>query len=396
MIYSLRKKFIVITAVSVGVVFALIFGGIYYSSRLQLDRSMDLLADIIVMNDGDFQGNQQIPPETQFSTRFFTVRIDESGQILQENTEHISSVSGDKAKAYVQKALDKETDRGWISAYRYKIAETDYGRLVVFVNGETNRDMMNQLLYSVLFVLSGSFLLILFLIILISKKVVKPSAESYEKQKQFVTDVNHELKTPLTLILSNIDIVESEIGRNEWLDDIRSEGERMGALINQLVDLSRMDEDGDNFVEVEFDLSEVVTDTVSEFRGLAAEREKSLTAEIKEQVRYRGDEGMIRRLLCILLDNAVQYCDPGGNIRLTLSVRGRCPVIRVENPYKNVKNEEIEKFFDRFYRADRARTFTGGFGIGLSIARKIARNHRGDISVYQKGSGHIGFKVILK
>ena len=214
MIYSLRKKFIVITAVSVGVVFALIFGGIYYSSRLQLDRSMDLLADIIVMNDGDFQGNQQIPPETQFSTRFFTVRIDESGQILQENTEHISSVSGDKAKAYVQKALDKETDRGWISAYRYKIAETDYGRLVVFVNGETNRDMMNQLLYSVLFVLSGSFLLILFLIILISKKVVKPSAESYEKQKQFVTDVNHELKTPLTLILSNIDIVESEIGRN--------------------------------------------------------------------------------------------------------------------------------------------------------------------------------------
>lgn len=136
--------------------------------------------------------------------------------------------------------------------------------------------MTNRLLYSVFFALVGSFIFILLLIVIISKRAVKPAAESYEKQKQFVTDANHELKTPLTLILSNVDIVESEIGKNEWLDDIRSEGERMGLLINQLVTLSRMDEDTSNLAVAEFDLSNMAFDTVSEFEGLAAEKKKHL------------------------------------------------------------------------------------------------------------------------
>ena len=233
--------------------------------------------------------------------------VDDNGNILQENIEHISSVSEDEARAYAKRALNMGRERGWISAYRYKVSETEYGRLVVFVNGETNKAMTNRLLYTVFFVLAGSFILILLLILFISKKAVKPAAESYEKQKQFVTDANHELKTPLTLILSNVDIVESEIGKNEWLDDIRSEGERMGALINQLVALSRMDEDNANLAVTEFNLSEMASDTISEFAGLAAEKQKNLSAAIEPSIWYHGDEGLIRRLLCILLDNAIKY-----------------------------------------------------------------------------------------
>ncbi len=400
-----------ITAVSVGIVFALIFGGIYFISRSQLNHSLDMLADVIAMNDGvfpdldrrenpappgGFPQNQFLTPETRFGTRFFTVWVDDNGNILQENIEHISSVSEDEARDYAKRTLNMGRERGFISAYRYKVSETEYGRLVVFVNGEMNKAMTNRLLYTVFFVLAGSFILILLLILFISKKAVKPAAESYEKQKQFVTDANHELKTPLTLILSNVDIVESELGKNEWLDDIRSEGERMGALINQLVALSRMDEDNSNLTMAEFNLSEVASDTVSEFAGLAAEKQKNLITAIQPSIRYHGDEGLIRRLLCILLDNAIKYCDLNGVIQVSIYTKGRYPIITVENSYRNVENEELNRFFDRFYRADKARTFNGGFGIGLSIAKGIARKHRGDIVVYKKDATYIGFKATLK
>lgn len=411
MIYRLRKKFIVITAVSVSIVFALIFGGIYFIGRSQLNHSLDMLADVIAMNDGvfpdfnreespappgDFPQNQFFTPETQFSTRFFTVWVDDNGNILQENIEHISSVSEAEAVDYAKRTLNMGKERGWMSDYRYKISETNNGFLVVFVSGEANKAMTNRLLYTVFFVLSGSFLLILLLILSISKKAVKPAAESYEKQKQFVTDANHELKTPLTLILSNVDIVESEIGKNEWLDDIRSEGERMGALINQLVALSRMDEDNANLTMTEFNLSEIASDTISEFAGLAAEKQKNLTSAIEPSIQYHGDEGLIRRLLCILLDNAIKYCDLNGVIQVSIYAKGRYPIIIIENSYRDVEKEELNRFFDRFYRADKARTFNGGFGVGLSIAKGIARQHKGDIVVYKKDSAHIGFKVTLK
>ena len=247
MIYSLRRKFVWITAVSVGLVFTLIFGVIYFVGQLQLNHSLDMLTDVIAVNDGSFpdfdkiqaadhpenlQQNQFLTPETQFSTRFFTVLADGENTIVRENIEHISSVSRSQARSYAKNVLEGGKERGWASDYRYKVAETEEGKLIVFVNGEANKTMTNRLFYSVFFVLAGSFLLILLPLLLISKKAVKPAAESYEKQKQFVTDANHELKTPLTLILSNVDIVESETGPNEWLDDIRSEGERMRSLID--------------------------------------------------------------------------------------------------------------------------------------------------------------------
>ena len=411
MIYKLRKKFIIITAVSVGIVFAMVFGGICFVSYLQLNHSMDMLTDLIGMNDGDFPTfhssessaqtdnfpqNQFITPELQFSTRFFTVWIDDEKEILRENMRHISSVSKEEVKNYTEDALNKKNERGWVNNYRYRISETEYGQLMVFVNGENNKEMTLRLIYAVFFVLSGSFALILLLILLISKKAVRPIAESYEKQKQFITDANHELKTPLTLILSNVDIIESEIGKNEWLDDIRSEGERMGSLIHQLVSLSRMDEGHSNLDLTYFNLTETVSDTVSEFIGLADENGKSMSADIRPSIWYHGDEGLIRRLICILLDNSIKYCDSNGEIKVQLYVRGRSPIITVENSYKNVENEDLEKFFDRFYRADKARTYTGSFGIGLSIAKGIVKNHKGDIIVYKKDSQNIEFKVTLK
>ena len=243
-------------------------------------------------------------------------------------------------------------------------------------------------------VLLGCAALVLILIFLLSKKAVKPIAESYEKQKQFITDANHELKTPLTLILANLDIAEAELGQNEWLDDIRSEGHRMTELVNQLVALSRMDEEGQplNITEVAF--GDLVADTVAEFEPLAKERGKALTANIEKGTSYCGDEALLHRLVGILMDNAIKYCDQGGEITVNL-YRGRRTVLTVENTYVAVGELELNRLFDRFYRADKARKFTGGYGVGLSMAKAIVEKHKGEITAYKKDAAHIGFKVVL-
>ena len=229
---------------------------------------------------------------------------------------------------------------------------------------------------------------------LFSKTFMKPVAESYEKQKQFITDANHELKTPLTLILTNVDIAEAELGTNEWLDDIRSEGHRMTELVNQLVALSRMDEENVSAEVSEMDLGEIVSDTISEFQPLAAEQGQRIIVDVDPNLQYRGEEALLRRLISILMDNAVKYCDEGGEIRVCLK-RRKFVVLTVENAYRNVDAIELGRLFDRFYRADKART-AGGYGIGLSIARMIVQKHRGEITAYRKDGTHIGFRAVLK
>ncbi len=228
-----------------------------------------------------------------------------------------------------------------------------------------------------------------------SKRVVRPIALSYEKQKQFVTDANHELKTPLTLILTNLDIVEQELGHSEWLDDIRTEGQRMSSLVGQLTALRRLDEDRPHLTFAAFSLSETVSDTAAEFVPLAESRGLTIRAYIQPNLDYTGDEGALRRVVAILLDNAVKYCDPCGNISITLSA-GRYPSVTVENSCSSVDNIELKRLFDRFYRADKARTAGSSFGIGLSLAHSIIQQHGGQISAYKAGPGRIGFKIILK
>ena len=408
MIGSLRRKFISISMISIFIVFSCIFISLMVFTKIQTNRSVDMLVDTISSNDGVFPkfdpSKQRMPvqmpysdvitEETQFSTRFFSVWLDEQKQIVNTNMDSVSTITEQDVEDYTDKVLKRGKERGWIGDYRYRIMDTENGTTVVFVNGNTYNNTSNRLLFTALLVLLGSASLILILTVVVSKRAVRPVAESYEKQRQFITDANHELKTPLTLILSNLDIVESELGKNEWLDDIRSEGERMGLLINQLVTLSRMDESTDSVMREEFNLSSAVADTVSEFESLAEERGHTLTSSISPSVYYYGDESLIRRLTAILLDNAIKYCDAGGNIQLSLICR-RHPVLTVENTYQDVDKLELNRLFDRFYRADKARTFSGSFGIGLSIAQSIVKSHKGNIAAYRK-SGIIGFRVELK
>ncbi len=409
MIDKLRKKMIYISGAALVVVFLVIFSIICVLGTRQLNTNMDMLCDRISEGDGrfhPFDKEHPRPPdmerfpefftaETPFSTRFFVVQFDDEGNITGANTKSVSSVTQEDALRYAEAVYQTAAERGWQDNYRYKIFDTPQGKSVVFVDGSMNRAMTQTLLVNSGCVLVGSAAVIMFLIILLSKRAVHPIAESYEKQRQFVTDANHELKTPLTLILTNLDILEAETGKNEWLDDIRSEGQRMSALVNQLTALSRLDEDRPEIQLISFSLSEMVQDTLSEFLPLAEGRGLVLDAEIQPDLQYIGDEGALRRVVTILLDNAVKYCSQGGRISLSLSLK-RYPVITVENSCKDVDNIELHRLFDRFYRADQARTASGSFGIGLSLAQAIIEQHHGEISAYQAGAEKIGFKIRLK
>lgn len=409
MIYHLQKKVIRICGISVILVFTVIFLLIYSFSTKQLNETMDALTDRISDNNGRFpewrddRGNPGMPAgtpdfmtmETPFSTRFFTVRYDQSGRVVGVDVSSISAITEETAWEYAEEVYESGRERGWMGDYRYKQYQTEHGRTIVYVDGSMNRFMSNRMLLAAGVVLIISGLAIWMIVIFFSKRAVGPVAESYEKQKQFITDVNHELKTPLTLVMANLDILETEIGENEWLSDIRSEGERMSALVNQLVVLARMDEDKTNLEVQQFSMSDMIMDVVSEFQMLAQDRGKSMEAQIDPKVEYMGDETAVRRVVSILLDNAVKYCDDGGEIKLRLEKK-KHPVFYVENTYAGVGGTEFDKLFDRFYRADKARTFTGGFGIGLSIAKAIVTQHKGEISVYKKDADHIGFKVVWR
>ncbi len=412
MIYRLQRRFILISTVAVLSVIALVFGVILVLNISSMNRTMDILADRVSEGGGRFPGSfgemiptDKTPPrneqnfdfitlETPFSTRHFTVFFDKKGKVAETFTESIYAIDEDTAIEYAEKVMADGEERGWMSSYRYKVFSTEMGYGVVFVDGSTSRSAVMQSMTIAGVVLLGCAALVLILIFLLSKKAVKPIAESYEKQKQFVTDANHELKTPLTLIMANAEIAELELGKNEWLDDIRSEGHRMTELVNQLVALSRMDEEGQHMNMTEVAFGVLVADTVSDFEPLAKDREKTLTASVDKGITYLGDETLLHRLVGILMDNAIKYCDQGGEISVTLH-RGRRVVLAVENTYSAVGELELNRLFDRFYRADKARRFTGGYGVGLSMAKSIVEKHKGDIIAYKKDSTNIGFKVIL-
>lgn len=413
MVRNLRKRLITIGAISVLAVMLVIFFIMLFFNISYVERNLDTLADTVSAGGGKFPTSQNdtheptgkhpgmsdafefITPETPFSTRHFTVLFHNDGTVARVNTEFIYSITPEDALDYALDALDNSSERGWISSYRYKTFSDNLGYGVVFIDGSTALASFWQstLISGIVLLTCGA--LIILLMTLLSRRAVLPIVQSYEKQKQFVTDANHELKTPLTLILTNLDIAESELGHNEWLDDIRSESMRMTELVNQLVSLSRMDEDGAKISATSFSLSELVEENVAEFQALADARGKRLTSEIENNIDYRGDVALIARLVSILLDNAVKYCDDGGDICVRLTGH-RHPTLTVENTYSAVGEVELERLFDRFYRADKARTFSGGYGIGLSLARSIAQAHGGEITASRHGADGIIFKVTLK
>lgn len=409
MIYRLRRKFVWISAGSLFLVFALIFLLLCVWNTASVNRSLDALTDAVCAGGGRFpdEAEDKTPPkrhtdspahldgEAPFSTRYFTVFYLADGTLSRVDTTSIRTVDKEDAIRYAEEARARGAARGWAERYRYRIYTTaEGGSAVSFVDGGMQREQAKSFLLGALAVLFGGCLLVTLLTLAVSRVAMRPAEESYKKQKRFITDAAHELKTPLTLILANAGIAEEELGKSDWIEDIRAEGERMSALVARMVTLCRMDE-GAPADFVTFSFSEAVADALSEFEPLIKKEEKTLITKIEDDVRAFGDEGEIRRVLSILLDNAVKYCDENGEISVKLA-GGLRPSLTIKNSYKNADALDTDRLFDRFYRADPARTAGGGFGIGLSIAKAVADAHRARLFAYCEGEETVVLRLVLR
>ena len=292
----------------------------------------------------------------------------------------------EEATALAEKVCAQPSDNGFQSVYRYSRQSSGDDTVTIrFLDcGRELGSFQRFLLVSL--ILSALGVLVLFgIVVYFSGRIVRPFAESYEKQKQFITDAGHEIKTPLTIIQADADVLEMDLGENEWLADIQNNVRRLTDLTNDLVSLARMEEGGTPLELVEIPISDVVVETAQSFRTLAQAQNKELIIRAEPMLSMDADEKAIAKLVGILMDNALKYAPEGTAIILCLEKQGKQLRLWVENVSAVPLPEgNLNRLFERFYRTDPSRNSqSGGHGIGLSIASAIASAHNGQIHASQ-------------
>lgn len=411
MINKLRRQFILIAMISVTLVMVLLSLSINGINFISTNSNLNNMLLAIYDNQGlvpKFQTGERpgekpprdipITPETQYSTRYFVLRFDADGHLSDVDMRHIAAVTEEDADTYLAIARNHKEGFGYSSGYKFYVASTGAGRyMAIFLNCQQELRSVRLFAMVSLLVMVAGLVLVYILIIFFSKRAIDPMVKNAEKQKQFITDASHELKTPLTVVTTSLKVLEMEVGQQKWIDKAQAQVDRMRDLVNDLVTLSRLDEEKPPLQTAEFNISETVSETAESFRDFAAARGHPLELAIVPALRYRGDEYAVRQLVSVLLDNAVKYADHGGEITLSLEPAKKGVVLRVSNPCAGLEAGELDRLFDRFYRPDLSRSKqTGGFGIGLSIARSITEVHKGSIRAECPTEGIVHFVAVLR
>ena len=333
----------------------------------------------------DLKRKELITAETPYETRYFTVTIKDNGTPESIDTGKIAAVSTEDALEMAQRLIAAGKTRGYESNYKYLIKKTDTGSLCIFIDrGRALKSVRDFMIISLLVAL-GAAAAVFVLIVIFSGIVTKPVAESYEKQKKFITNAGHELKTPLAVINSCTEVIEMEQGESKWTKGITSQTERLATLTGELVALARMDEGSAQLTFESFSLSETVSEILDPFSLMAEQKGLGFTADIKDGIIFKGDKSMIAKLCSILADNAVKYTPEGGTIRFTLSAKGRHIILSSENTAEDIEKGAHPELFDRFRRGDSSHSSeTPGYGIGLSMAQSIVNAHGGRIEALSK------------
>ncbi len=424
MIKKLRAKLILACMFSLAVVLLVILGGVNLMSYQKVVSDADTVLSLLAANDGAFpklrapqeekdEGyfapfgtpggkpnlfNQRImSPETPYESRFFSVLLGEDGQAVETDTGQIAAVDAEQATDYAQKAAASGKTSGFLDDYRFLVQNESGGIRVIFLDcGRSLSSFRTTLLASVSLAVLG-LAAVLFLLLILSRRIVRPMAESYEKQRQFITDAGHELKTPMTIISADADLAEMECGENQWLTDIRRQAQRLTALTNDLIYLSRMEEEQPKLQYIDFPISDVVEEMAQSFAAPARSQDKELQVQVQPMLSFKGDEKGIRQLASILLDNALKYSPPGGQLALRLEKQGRNLLLTVSNTCAQpMEQDKLPHLFDRFYRTDQSRNSqSGGYGLGLSIARSIVSAHKGKIRAESHDGTQLSIQVKL-
>lgn len=395
MIKKLKIKFSILSAISILALLLVIVAGMNIINYNSVVKEADDVLSLLSKNKGafpDFKGGkgEKLPPnmspELPYESRYFSVLLNASGNVIQSETSRIASIDIGKAIEYAKEAANVSDTRGFIGNFRFVRYSEGNNFRITFLDCGRKLDSFNSFLFASISMAFIGFLIVVFVIVFFSGKIIRPIAESYEKQKRFITDAGHEIKTPLTIINANVDILEMELGQNECLEDIQQQTKRLTELTNNLVYLARMEEAENNMPMIEFPISEVVHDTAAPFKILAYTQNKEFEFNIQPMLSIKGNDKAIEQLVSILMDNALKYCPGGGRICLDLIKQNKSVNLTVFNTSATeISNDRLGFVFDRFYRTDLSRNSeTGGYGIGLSIAKAIVAAHGGKIQASTK------------
>lgn len=398
MIKKLKRTFIILATVSMFVLMTILVGVMNIINYSSVVTEADTILDILSQPNAPF-GNQQnmhgkppqdfkdfIPhgmsPEVPYESRYFTVIVSPNGLIGETDFSRIISVDRESVDEYIQKAIGSGKDRGFIEQFRYAKQTKDRMTRIIFLDCGRKLDSFRTFMWTSVSVGFLGCVIVFVVFLFVAGRIVRPIAESYEKQKRFITDAGHEIKTPLTIIGANLDLLESDLGENESLSDIRTQAKRLSALTKELVYLSKMEESENTLTKIEFPVSDLIIETAHQFNALAQAQRKEYRVQVEQNVTMCGAPDAIRQMINLLLDNAMKYSPDDGIVTLDMYAQKKMLFISVFNTtFVPISKENITHLFDRFYRTDASRNSeTGGHGIGLSIAQAITTAHNGKIT----------------
>ena len=414
MINKLRMKFVLVAMIAITIVTIAIFGMIQIDNHVRTNRQIDEIINIIIENNGtipkkDFSNrtNPYINQETRYTTRYFTATLDDDNEILNIDMDNISSVSEDEANKIINNIIKKSKISGNIENFRYKYSKDE--KIIVVI--DCTAQIINQKQFTQkanIIIIAGLFVTFVIIYIL-STKAIEPTVNAINKQKEFISNAGHDLKTPVSIILADVEVLKMQdnIKDNEFIESIKNQSHKLNELINSLLNLAKLDEisnklslrkDGEIEEKLEitkFSFTKLVKDEIEEMKPLL--NEINMECNLDFDVEIEADKNKIKQLITILLDNSIKYVDENGIIKVDVSKQGKYVRFEISNTYKNVKNIDTKKIFDRFYREDKSRNSKkGGHGIGLSMAKTIVNMHKGKIYASSKNNNEkIVFIVLL-
>lgn len=407
MIKTLQKKFIITAMTAITILLVVLLGVIntvnVWTTSKEADSMLTFLSNRMAQgwqNPNRYTEHRgfwgrTFTEDDVMSAVYFIVRFDADGETERVDVSRISSVTEDEAKEIALQVYGKETS-GNIEKFKYSGTSLAYTGGMVYVFLDTSSEYLSIARIIGLSLVTGLVCwgLMLLLVIFLSKKAIRPIAENIQKQQQFVTDAGHEIKTPLAIILANTDALELHNGESKWSKNIRSQVNRLNGLMQNLLTLARADEEKRIVNPEHLDLSELLENSIASFEEPMRAKRLVLQKDIDSSTGICANKEQISNLLSVLLDNAVKYSVPGGTVAIDLSNRENCVELNIENDCEELPPCEPSQLFDRFYRADTARTQkNGGYGIGLSAAKAIVESYHGDINARYLSEDRIAFTV---
>lgn len=367
-----------------------------YTNAVTTTTWMQVLQDSWVNGEHyDEYGRRIKPiPTTMGDLEFFAIMSDKNGQF--KATLNNFELDDDQAQDYINRIIAMNVQDGMIDNYQFCSMSKQNGTLIVFTDKSEVLDVLNY--FKRITIIIGIISIIFFAIAayFLSKKSIEPIKIAFDRQKQFVSDASHELKTPLTVISTNADVLEGEIGENRWLSYIKSQTDRMSVLVNDLLNLTRLDSNSSQFLMTEFDLSKAIENTALPFECQAFDQNKKFIIDVDKGITITGSEQHIKQMAAIFIDNALKYSNDGGTVKVMLKKQGEKKIFSVYNTGQGVKEEDKFKIFERFYRSDESRNrATGGYGLGLAIAKSIIDKHKFKINVLNQEGKSICFVVSM-